>query len=303
MFIDPVVCCFILGVVISLIFPHIAIPQKVSAAISIYLLTAIGLKGGIALRTWYCWQLLVQSLGVVALATACTLIAYLIIKKITHYPTNDVIVVAAHYGSVSIGTFAVALNVLKGMNIFYEPYILLFVALMEFPAIVVANILLMHNNRTQTQSVTKIIAHSFMHKSLYILFGSVAFAIAIGHSLIGIIQPVFFDLMPIVLGLFLLEMGVSVGQKISTIKKAFKQIVVASITTTLACSLAGMLLGMLMRLSPGGIILMMVLAGSASYIAVPTSLRESHPESNVPLALSHSLGVTFPFNVLIGIYL
>ncbi len=302
MYIDPVIYFFILGILINFIFPSFKLPKKAYTIISMYLLISIGLKGGISLRTWCCWQLFFQSFWIIVLAITCTFVAYLIIKSITHYSKNDIIVVAAHYGSISLGTFVVALNILHDMNIYYEPYIFLFVALMEFPSIIIANIL-MHNNRTNTRNFKKIIVNTFAHKSLYILFGSIVFAVILGHPLINIIQPVFFDLMRIVLGIFLLEMGISVGEKISTIKKSFKQIVISSIATTLACAFVGMLFGLFLKLSPGGVILMMVLAGSASYIAVPTSLRESHPKSNVPLALSHSLGVTFPFNVLLGIYL
>ncbi|MEX0940828.1 MAG: sodium-dependent bicarbonate transport family permease [Candidatus Babeliales bacterium] len=302
MFIDPIIYFFLCGIALKLIWSRIRLPKIAYEVISLYLLISIGLKGGIALRTWCCWRLIYQSCQIVGLAIACTFMAYFLLKYIVRYSKNDSIVVAAHYGSVSIGTFAVALKILQSKNIYFEPYIPLFVALMEFPAIIVANILL-NKSEKNSRGIFGMIYNAINHKSLYILFGSIIGGVIASEWAIGILSPIFFDSMRPILAIFLMEMGISVGEQFSTIKRRLQLILVCAVSITISCALLGMLFGIFMQLSPGGVVLLMVLAGSASYIAVPACLRTSYPGSNIALALSYSLGVTFPFNVLIGIYL
>lgn len=300
-FLDPIILCFIAGIVLKIVKPSLRIPKQLYEFISAYLLITIGLKGGLALQQWASTQLVVQSFAVMFLSVICTFLALGILRAFKFYSKQDALVIAAHYGSVSIGTFAVALSILKTKGISYEAYMPLFVALMEFPAIIVANILM--NGESSKHKISTFLYNTFAHKSLYYLVGSIMVGVLFGNQLYGVLKPVFFDTMHFMLGIFLVEMGMLVGRQIATIKKQAGKIITASLTVTLACATLGFIFGIFLKLSPGGVILLTTLASNASYIAVPASLRKSYPKSNVGLALSHSLGVTFPFNVLIGIYL
>ncbi len=296
MCIDPIILFFLVGIAIAGLLPWIRLPQWAYSFISAYLLIVIGLKGGIALHVWCCWDLVTRS-GFVILLTLITAAIAVIILRCARYSFKEAIVIGAHYGSVSIGTYAVALKLLQYKAIPYEPYISLFVSLMEFPAIIVS-ILLLSKSEARSSLARKIV-DIFCQKSVVLLCISILIGAIVGETVSWVTTPFFNTLRPI-LAIFLLEMGFSVGQQLSTIKQHIIKIVCIGLLITLAGAGMGLLFGMLMGLSLGGIVLMMVLASSASYIAVPASLKRDAPKE-IPLALGYSLGVTFPFNILIGI--
>ncbi len=302
MSIDPIVLFFLGGITAKIIFPQLKIPLFIYNIISFFLLASIGLKGGIELCAWASWTLLAQVIGVISLSVSTCLIVMFILKRISSYAIDNVITIAAHYGSVSVGTFAIAIGILESAGINYEPYMPLFVALMESPAILMASLMLKKVYQND-QSIIKSVISAFTCKSLLTLLTSILVGYLFGPFFINIIEPVFFAPFKYVLALFLFEMGILVGHQISFIKKELWAIATQAITLSLTCAALGLIMALIMQLSLGGAILLMVLASSASYIAVPAALRHSYPQVNVPLALSYSLGVTFPFNVFIGIHL
>jgi hypothetical protein len=301
--VDSIILFFVIGIFIKLFAPQFHIPSYAYQAVSIYLLLVIGLKGGIALRQDCSWFLLVQSLFVCVLALSTMFVSLAIMKYICKYTYTNAIAVASHYGSVSVGTFAVAMKFLKYKGIPFEAYVTLFVALMEFPSIIMAQVLLQQNHRSNRQSFTDIVRSVFMHKSILILCGGIICGFAVGLQIKSFLDIVLLDWFRYVLALFLVEMGLSVGEQISEIKKNVSIIVMSSIATSIICSFLGMGAGIIMGLSAGGTFIVMVLASSASYIAVPAVLKSCVPRSTIGLCMSHSLGVTFPFNILIGMSL
>jgi hypothetical protein len=302
MCIDPIVLFFMCGIFIKLIFPSLKMPRLLYDIVSIFLLVSIGLKGGLELCTWASLSLLVQVLGILFLSVGICFLAYFLLDRFGSYSKADCVVVAAHYGSVSVGTFAVAIAMLQHLGIDYESFMPLFVALMEFPAIIIASLML-KNIYHGNESFMRSFFNALSCKSVYVLLLSIVFGYVFGPYGIDIIKPLLFDPFKWVLAIFLVEMGILVGDQFSLIKKHFKEIVLHSIGLSLMGASLGLLFGLILQLSLGGVILLMVLCASASYIAVPASLRQSYPQANVPLALSHSLGVTFPFNVFFGIYM
>ncbi len=302
MCIDPIVLFFLAGIIAKICFKEVTIPRFLYKTISFYLLASIGLKGGIELCTWISWTLFAQVLGVILLSALTCFITIFFLKKVSSYDPATIITIAAHYGSVSAGTFAIALTLLENANINYEAYMPLFLALMESPAILIGSLML-KNIYQDKQSTLKSVISAFSCKSLLTLLLTILLGYSVGPYLINVIEPIFFDPFKYVLALFLLEMGILVGQQFQSIRTEFRTIFFHAVTLSLMCSTIGLALGILMKLSLGGTILLMVLASSASYIAVPAALRHSYPQANVPLALSYSLGATFPFNVFFGIYL
>lgn len=297
---DPIIYFFLLGIISRLVKSDLYIPRVAYDMISIYLLISIGLKGGIEVREFLHPQLMMQAGWVILYSALFTLIAFGVMKLLRFYSDNDAACIAAHYGSVSIVTYAVASAILINEAISYEPYMPLFLALMEFPAIIVGAFLLQQSEVSE-KSIMNVLHEAFTGKSIFLLLISIVIGVCVGHHGIAPIKPFFIDMFKGVLALFLIQMGIVVGEQMHDIRRNFFKIVTTGILLSLIGAALGLVAAMLMGLSQGGAILLMTLGASASYVAVPASLSASYPKANLPLALSHSLGVTFPFNVLIGI--
>lgn len=301
MLFDPIVLFFVAGIIVKVFFRKLHVPHFLNVGISSLILITIGLKGGIELCTWACNNLIVQIIAVVFLSIITYYFSKIILKNVCSYSHEDALVIAAHYGSVSVTTFAVGMAILQSKQIPFESYMPLFVALMELPAVIVAA-LEQHRLHPQAGSFRNTLLQTLSCRSILILIISMVFGYFFSAAALSIFKPLF-DSFRILLGLLLFEMGILVGNEFALIKKNARLIISASLTLTLLCALCGMLLGVLLGLSQGGVILLTLLASSASYIAVPAVLRKNNPSARISLALGHSLGVTFPFNIFIGIYL
>lgn len=298
MSLDIVVAFFILGLVATLLGSKIDFPKGLYQTCVLFLLLAIGLKGGYALSQHAGGDVLLQSLAVVVFGFLLPFVAYPILRWFGGWSRTDAAATAAHYGSVSVGTYAVAVAILDLQNIAYEAYFPLFVALLEAPAIAVAMVLA----RQKGQSLNlKALAHEvFLNQGVLLLLGGLVIGAWAGER-VQSIQPFFGTLFHGVLALFLLAMGQKAAEKLPDLKTQSAFLISFGIFMPLIGALAGGLLGATLGLSLGGIVLMAVLGASASYIAVPAALSVSLPQANLSLALTASLAVTFPFNVVVGI--
>lgn len=299
---DPVIYFFILGVFARGIGSDLSIPKCMYETLTIYFLLAIGLMGGVELHEWLTVDLLVKSVVIMLFGIVCARVVLQLLRFMSSYSDEDAKIVAAHYGSVSIGTYAVAVSMLQGYGISYEPYMPLFVALLEFPAIVYA-VLLLRKTAKCTKSLGRIIVECFEEKSVLLLLGSILIGFVIGKQGMVSLSALFVAPFKGMLALFLMEMGLLVGERFADLKNDWVRIAGLSILISLTCGLLGLIVAMLLGLSVGGTILLMTLGASASYVAVPAVIRSSFPSANVALGLTHSLGMTFTFNVLFGIYL
>lgn len=238
-------------------------------------------------------------LAVVLMGILLPLIAYPVLLFAGRFKRPDAASIAAHYGSVSIGTYAVAVAYLASRQVSFEEYIPLFLVLLEMPAIVVGIALARKLSReTRWGSL----AHEvFLGKSIVLLTGGLLIGWIAGPEGIGPIEPMFFDLFKGVLALFLLEMGLIAAGQVGSLRRYGLFLVVFGIAFPLFGAVVGGWLGWMLGLSPGGTMLLATLAASSSYIAVPAAMRLALPEANPTLSLTASLGVTFPFNILVGI--
>jgi hypothetical protein len=301
MFFDPIILLFVSGVLLKIFCSRLYVPHWINTSISLIILVTIGIKGGIELRTWASERLVIQILAVILLSLCRYLFAKQFLAKIAGYTAKDAIVIGAHYGSVSVTTFAFALGVLQHDQIYFEPYMPLFVALMEFPAIIVASISLKKLDATE-ESIMSTILRTLSCKSISLLLISIACGYLLGAASLPYFKPLLFDNFRYFLAILLFEMGILVGNEFAHITTHARRIICSSISLSLGCSLLGLACGCALGLSQGGIILLTLLASSASYIAAPAVLRQSIPQSHISFALSHALGVTFPFNIFIGLY-
>ncbi|MGD9388287.1 MAG: sodium-dependent bicarbonate transport family permease [Gammaproteobacteria bacterium] len=297
--IDPIVLFFLLGLVAGLGRSDLRLPGSIYEFLSVVLLLAIGLKGGAELARQSLSALLPQMLAVILMGLLLPLVAYPLLRRLGRLRRADAASIAAHYGSVSVGTYAVAVAWLVAREVPYEEYMPLMLVLLEMPAIVVG-ILLARGVSAETD--WKELAHEvFLGKSIVLLVGGLLIGWAAGPEALEPVGGLFFGLFHGVLALFLLEMGLVAASQVGSLRRHGLFLVGFGIIFPLFGAVVGGSLGLLLGLSPGGTMLLAVLAASASYIAVPAAMRLALPEANPTLSLTASLGVTFPFNILVGI--
>ncbi|MBC6428467.1 MAG: sodium-dependent bicarbonate transport family permease [Cellvibrionales bacterium] len=300
---DVGIAFFILGAFAGLVRSDIQFPKGLYQSLILFLMLAIGLKGGVALAEHASWQLVLQSVLVIGLGLVLPLIAFPVLYYIGELKRHDAASIAAHYGSVSVGTYAVAVAFVEAQNISYEAYIPLFVVLLEMPAIAVG-IALARMGAARSAGPgprTRELLHEvFFNQGMVLMVGGLLIGFLSGVR-VERVTPFFFELFNGVLALFLLQMGIMAVSRLGEIKQVGSFMLAFGVAMPLVGGALGTLLAVGIGLSMGGTILLAVLGASASYIAVPAAMHVALPQANHSLSISASLGITFPFNVLIGI--
>jgi uncharacterized protein len=296
---DPVVLFFILGIIAGIARSDLRLPASIYEFLSIVLLLAIGLKGGVELSQQASSRLIPQVLAVLLLGLSLPLLAYPLLRYLGRLKRPDAASVSAHYGSVSVGTYAVAVAYLAAQGIAFEEYMPLFVVVLEVPAILVGIVLARGITRGTDWGA---LAHEVMlGKSVVLLAGGLLIGWIAGPQGIEPIGGLFFGLFKGVLALFLLEMGLITASQMGDLRRYGLFLAGFAILFPILSAAIGAGLGWMLGLSMGGSVMLATMAASASYIAVPTAMRLALPEANPSLSLTAALGVTFPFNVVIGI--
>lgn len=299
--IDVVILFFLLGLIAGIARSDLKLPAALYDSLSVFLLLAIGLKGGEGLAQQPIGPLLPQLVAVIVLGIVQTLIAYAILRFAGRLGRMDAAATAAHYGSVSVATFAVAVNWLVARNIAFEPQATIFLVVMEVPAIMVAIVLARGIGRDTDWRV--LLHETFLGKGVTLLLGGMAIGWIAGPDGLASIKGLYYDLFKGVLALFLLEMGLIVSRHVGELLRKGVFLIAFGVLMPLLSGMLGLGCGMLLDLSVGGLTLLATLAASASYIAVPAAMRVAVPQANPALSLGVVLGVTFPFNILLGIEL
>ncbi len=296
---DPIILFFLLGLAAGLLRSELRLPSAIYEFVSILLLLTIGLKGGIELRDQSLLAIAPDVVVAVVIGLVLPLVAFPVLRRFGRFARADAASIAAHYGSVSVGTFAVAVAWLEARGIPFEGHMTVLLVVLEVPAILVG-ILLARGLSRDTRWVD--VAHEvFLGKGIVLLLGGLLIGWLSSSEGLAEIEPFFMDLFKGVLALFLLEMGLITASRAGALRRHGLFLVGFGLVMPLFGALVGALSGSLLGLSPGGTMLLAVLIASASYIAVPAAMRISVPEANPTLSLTASLGITFPFNVLIGI--
>lgn len=303
---DAVVLFFLLGLFARLVKSDLRLPEALYETLSIYLLLAIGLKGGIELSKQPMLALLPQIGACVALGFAIPLVLTPLLRLLG-LSRVDAASLAAHYGSVSVVTFAVASAYLVAQGEPAESHAALWVAIMEAPGIV-AGILLARlgatgqDGRPAPRVAWGELAHDvFLGKSVLLLAGGLLIGAVMGEVGTAPIAPVFMAPFKGVLALFLLELGLVAGGRLGELRRYGVRLVGFALLMPPLLAVAGALTGLALGLSTGGIAIFATLAASASYIAAPTAMRMAVPEANAALSITAALGITFPFNIVLGV--
>ncbi len=296
---DPVILFFLLGLVAGLARSELRLPPAIYELLSILLLLTIGLKGGVELAQQPVGSILPQAVAVVLIGVALPLIVFPILRLAGGIDRPNAASIAAHYGSVSVATYAVGVAYLASVGVSFEAHLALFLVLLEMPAIMVGIVLARGISRdTKWGRLTHEI---FLGKSIVLLLGGLIIGWIAGPAGVAPLEPLFFESFKGVLALFLLEMGLIAAGQARALRESGLFLLAFGTLAPIPLAICGALLGWAIGLSVGGTTMLAVLTGSASYIAAPAAMRIAVPEANPALSLTASLGVTFPFNIFVGI--
>lgn len=305
----PPVLFFALGLLAQLVRSDLKFPPELAKALSVYLLIGIGLKGGIELSHADMGAAMESVAAALALGFGLPIVAYAILLA-ARIDKLNASAIAAHYGSVSAGTFLTAIAYLHAQNIEYESYPVIMLAIMESPAIIVGLLLARYSRANRAggeenareNHMGELLRDAFTNGSVILLFGGLVVGFVVKPDSLATITPFFTTMFMGVLSLFLLEMGMEAGKRFGEFRRVGWLLVAFGLTMPLIGGAVGLLVGHYwLGFGVGGTLLVAVLGASASYIAVPPAMRLAIPEANPSYYLTLSLGVTFPFNVIVGI--
>ena len=299
---NPTLLFFVLGIVATLLKSDLEIPASTGKFISLYLLFAIGFKGGQELEHSEFDTEIIYSLAFgVLIAVAIPSYTFFILKK--KLSVSDAGAVAAAYGSVSAVTFVAAVSFLEMQSLSFGGHMVAVMALMEFPAIIAGFILMMKYEKPEGScpGLKKVLHHSLSNGSVLMLIGSLLIGIIADSRQAEGIRPFTTDIFKGFLAIFLLEMGMVTARRFAAFRQygRFAMLFAVAIPAINGCTVA--YLSQFITTHPGNRFIFSILAASASYIAVPSAMRLAAPKADPGLYIPMALGVTFPFNITVGL--
>ncbi len=298
---SPMILAFALGVIATAAGSDLRLPKAMASGLSIYLLFAIGLKGGVALSGVRAHEILAPALATLALGVLTPLVAFVAALRLLPIDRVDASALAAHYGSVSAVTFAAALTVFEGADVQVEGFAPALLAMLEVPGIVVALMLASNVVGGGRGGWSRALREAILGRSIVLLVGGLAIGFVAGPEGTEQVDPLFRDLFLGALTLFLLDLGVTAARRAGGLRTAGVGLLALGTCVPLVNGTAGVLLGTAAGLSIGGSALLGIMSASASYIAAPAAVRVALPDANPAYYLTASLGITFPLNLVIGI--
>jgi hypothetical protein len=300
---DIVVMFFLLGLFAGVVRSDLNVPKPIYDLISLLLMLTIGLKGGMALYGNLSWRLLPELMSVILLGCLIPLVLFPLLRRLVGLTLEDSVSIAAHYGSVSAGTFAVALAYVESRKIVFSPEVTLYLVAMELPAIVVS-LFLYRKMQPQTPvqpSMASLWHESFTNRSVILLIGGVIIGMMYGPEKGSQVTDLYTGAFKAVLALFLLEMGLVAAATLRPFPWQHWRLLLFALAAPPLLALIGIFTATLLQLPPGSALILACLTASASYIAAPVAIKASIPKSDIGLAMLASLGFTFPLNVIFGI--
>ncbi len=299
---NPPILFFFLGLLAVLLHSDLEIPQPLPKFLSLYLLLAIGFKGGVELNQSGIDRSVLVTIGLAMLmASVVPLYSFFILRL--KLAASDAAAIAATYGSISAVTFITATAFLQDLNIPYSGYMVAAMALMESPAIIIGVLLyrLSGNSNRGELSWSELLRDAFFNGSVLLLLGSLLVGVLTGEAGKKELQPFTHGLFKGLLAFFLLDMGLVAARRLRDLRKAGVFLVSFAILMPLLNAALGMGLAYLVDMPRGDALLFIVLCASASYIAVPAAVRLAIPEANPSLYVPMALAITFPFNIIVGL--
>jgi len=293
------VIAFLVALIATLLRFEVRLPEALYPILSTYLLLAIGIKGGRALAASSFAEIWKPLVAALLLGVITPVIAFGLLRLIGKLDIINSAAIAAHYGSVSAVTFTVLISSLDARDMTYEGFAAGLLAVLEIVGIIVA--LFLARGAAAESSWKEALSEVVRGRSIALLVAGLIIGGVVGAERLAPTDPVFVGLFGGALALFLIELGVIAAERLRDIREAGVRLVVLGIVIPLINGFLGALAGSAAGLSTGGVAVMATLAGSASYIAAPAAVRIALPKASPGLYVTASLGITFPFNLTIGI--
>lgn len=300
---SPAILFFLLGAVAALARSDLAFPESVSKTLSLYLMLCIGFKGGIEARAAGFQLDFLLSAGIgLGLSALMPLAVVFLLRRTTRLDAATICALGATYGSVSVVTFAAAHEYLVALGREPSGHMAAVLALMEAPAILTSLALLRRKGPVGGVAHTTVLRDVFLGAASVMLLGSFAVGVVSGQPGYAKLELFVGPLFQGVLALFLLDLGLNAARRLLAARSTFSLNLLAfAVAFPVVAALLAIQLGRVAGLPVADVTLLAVLAGSASYIAVPAAMRVAAPEADTGVFVTSSLGVTFPFNLVVGI--
>ncbi|WP_088102097.1 sodium-dependent bicarbonate transport family permease [Halalkalibacter urbisdiaboli] len=305
---SPMILFFLIGIVAVLVNSDLKVPTAFYTGYTMIILFTIGIKGGVQLRNVAFFEMLPTMITAVLLSLIMLFIAFIVVWKLCKFSVEESWAIAAHYGSVSAVTFIAGLAFLDKIGVVYESYMSAILVIMEGPAIVLAIIFYKMYVQKQGEEaknpesgLSHVVKEAFFGKSIFLLLGGIFIGLVAHTEGLALIKPLFGDLFYGILCIFLLHMGMIATQSIKQIEKIQPLSFIFAFLLPVIGGTIGVIAGNLIGLSLGGAFILAVLTGSASYIAAPAAIAQAIPKANSGIYLGSALGLTLPFNLIIGI--
>lgn len=296
---DIVIAFFALGLIAGLLKSDLKVPQSIYDTLSILLMLVLGLKGGLALHGQFHQDMLFVLLPIVVMGFVIPLACFYVLHNFVKLNVDNSVSVAAHYGSVSAGTFAVVLAMVEKAGLPMSAETTLYLVVLELPAIIV--MLWLHRRLTGQGSTGGILREALTSRGVLLLGGGVLIGASYGPVGMASITPVLFGGFKTMLALFLLEMGLCTARACSPLPWAQWRLMLFAGLAPFLLAWLGIGMALLLDLPQGSALVLAGLFASASYIAAPAAIRVAIPQADIGLAMLAALGITFPVNVLIGL--
>lgn len=299
---DIVAMFFVLGVVSGLMKSDLKMPKAAYDILSLLLMLTIGLKGGMALHGNFSANLMLEVVVVLAIGFIIPLLLLPVLRFVVGLSSPNAISLAAHYGSVSAGTFAVALAYTMTHRLETGGQVTLYLVLLELPALLVAVAVYQMTRGGESRFQLKDLVHeTFTNRSVVLLVGGLIIGALYGYDEGAQVTQLLLSSFAVVLALFLLEMGLVASETLRKVRWHYWRVISFALVAPVVLSFFGIFAALFLGLPEGSAVILAALTASASYIAAPVAVRNSVPEADIGLAMLAALGVTFPFNVLVGI--
>lgn len=296
---SPAVLAFALGFLAIRVHGNLRLPEQIATFLSTYLLLAIGIKGGLRLRESALADMWAPVLATLALGVITPLVTFVVARRFLRFEHANAASLAAHFGSVSAVTFTAAETFARSAGTLEEGFLPALVAILEIPGIVIA--LLLASRHSASSKMKDAIHEVLTGKSILLLIGGLLIGSLGAETAVAKVEPFFVDLFPGLLCLFLLDLGSLAAERFSEVRRAGIRLIAVAITLPVIFGSIGVVLGHASGLSTGGAMVLGIMAASASYIAAPAAVRVALPEADLGLSLGVAIGVTFPFNLIVGI--
>lgn len=296
---DIVIAFFALGLLAGLVKSDLKVPQSIYDTLSILLMLVLGLKGGLALHGQFSSEMLVRLLPIILLGVLIPLVCYPMLRRLVQLGRDDSASIAAHYGSVSAGTFALVYALVEFQQLPLSAETTLYLVLMELPAIVV--MLWLHRRLTGQGSKAGILRESLTSRGVLLLGGGVLIGWSYGPVGLEPIAPALLGGFKTMLALFLLEMGLCTAKACWPLPWQHWRLIMFAAVMPFVLAWFGIATAVLLELPQGTSVVLAGLTASASYIAAPAAIKSAIPKANIGLAMLAALGITFPINVFIGL--